>query len=169
MTRRWWRRNLTALIALVVVVGGGVFAVDRIEFGFVRNTPVAIEQGGTYTLAGWTFGPVSLESLDPVEVGTPPGTDPVRVTMRVEPGASAATCNTWKIVEPSTGRTWRTTTFDNGERPAYPLDYCPSDRLFPFHVAHTVMLLEGLDDHLVVTITVTGNGEILDLEFPISR
>lgn len=169
VSRRWWRRNAIALVALAVVIVAGVFAVDRIEFGYVRNTPVAVEEGGTYSLAGWTLGPVTVESLDPDAVGAPAGTDPVAVTMHVEPAAGEFDCRAPKIVEPATDRTWRTENLPDWERDEDQLSFCSSEVFAPYDVVNTVLLLDGLPGHLTVTVPVTGDGQILDLEFAVSR
>lgn len=165
----WWKRNAPALVAIAVILPVGAYAVDTIEFGYVRNTPVRIAEGESYRVGDWIVGPVTIESLDADAVDAPPGTDPVVVTIRIDPGHDDFICQSPTIVDASSGRTWRSRT-DLAWAPADDqLTYCASDTVVPYDIAHAILLSGGLGEHLDVVVPVSGDDQILDLRFVVSR
>lgn len=90
----WWRRNLVALIAVVVLGTGAVlfaFAYDWQSYQNANPTqPVDIARGGSGELAGGTFSIGALEVLpgdtdDGRRHGITPGTDVVVLDLDITP------------------------------------------------------------------------------------
>lgn len=174
MTRRWWRRNAVALAVLALLVPVGLYALDTIEFGAVRNAERDVAAGATTAVADWGFGPVTIESVDPAEVGAPSGTEPVIVTIRVDRGHRFLGCTPPSIVEPSTGRSWMSVTSLDWEPPVGTQTTCTSRTGIPYDLVALVLLPDGEGtsvgrDVLVELPTASNVAGGLDLRFAVDR
>lgn len=174
MTRGWWRRNAVALIVLALLVPAGLFALDAIEFGAVRNAERDIAAGSSTSIADWDFGSATVESLDPAAVGAPRGTEPVVVTVRVDRGHRFLRCTPPAIVEPATGRSWTSITTLDWSPPPGSQTSCTSRTGIPYDLVALVLLPAGegqsVGDDLIVELSTASNlAGGLDLRFAVDR
>jgi len=173
---RWWRRNALALGALVVLVPASLFAYDALGFGAVRNAELTVSGDEPHAMGGMpaaaALGPVTISPLERDEVGAPRGSDPVLVTIRVDPGEGLSSCRGVTVTEPSTGRQWRTVftgltwVQEQGQEMS-----CVSDAVIPYDVVAPVLLSDDVVGPLVVTITTFDQptGAVLDLRFTVEQ
>lgn len=156
MTARWWRRNAVALIALVVLVPASVWAFDQIEGGLARSAEHAVAPGDVLRVGDWAFGTPTVESVDPEEVGAPPGSDPVIVRVPVTPGREDVVCERPSLVDPATGREWTTSFGLDTPRGLDDPAFCSGESAAPFDLATLVLLPGGGDalDRLTVVLPV---------------
>lgn len=174
MSRAWWRRNAVALAVLVVLVPAGLFALDAIEFGAVRNAEREIAAGASTSVADWDFGPVRIDPVDAVEVGAPSGTEPVLVTIRVDRGHRFLGCTAPAIVEPATGRSWMSVTTLDWVPPVGAQTTCTSRTGIPYDLVALMLLPDSegrsVGDDLVVELSTASNAAGgLDLRFAVDR
>lgn len=158
MTRRWWRRNAVALIALVILVPTGVWAFDQIEGGLARSAQHTVAPGESIRVGDWTFAPPTIESVDPAEVGAPAGSDPVMVRVSVTPGRDDVLCDRPGLVDPATGREWATSFGLEAPSGADDIGSCSPDSPEPVDLATLILLpadgAGGLD-RLTVTVPIS--------------
>ena len=170
MTRAWWRRNAVALAVIALLVTVGLFAVDTLEFGTVRNAEREVAAGAVTSIADWDFGPVTIEPAEAADVGAPSGTEPVVVTIRVDRGHRFLGCTAPAIVEPATGRNWMSVTTLDWVPPVGAQTTCTSRTGVPYDLVALVLLPGGVGDDLVVELSTASNAAGgLDLRFAVDR
>lgn len=169
VTARWWRRNAVPLAALAVLVPASLFAFDAVEFGAVRNADRVIPAAGQTQVSGWTIGPVTVDSLDPAAVRAPGGSDPVVVTIRVDPGGDAIACTAPTVTEEATGREWRTVYTLEWTATADQQTFCNSDVAGAYDLVYTVLLRDDAVGPLVVELPTVVGRDGLDLRFAVDR
>lgn len=112
--RSWWRSNLVALVALVVLVPATATTVGYQEwyqhFGFGARavTAVMVPDDESVERLGATWGPLrggEVQDLSGLDV--PDDTRLLAVAVPVDASAEGIACETPKLVEQSTGREWR--------------------------------------------------------------
>lgn len=117
----WWRRNLVALIAMVVLVPATAAAIGWQEwyqyFGFGARAFSAVEvaEGDTAELGGAIWGPVRggvVEELTGLDV--PAGTRLIGVAVPVRASTAGIGCQMPTLVEQSTGREWHSVRLEIG-------------------------------------------------------
>lgn len=149
----WWRRNAVALGTLAVLVAAGVWAFDTVEFGAARNAQRSVAPGEAAEIGDWTFAPPTLSRVEPDEVGAPADSNPVVVRVRVNPGSDDVSCTVPTVIDPATGREWRTSyalswTQDDDES-----SFCSSEAAAPFDLTTLVLLPGDAPRDLVVEVT----------------
>jgi len=174
-TAGWWRRNALALGALALLIPASYVAFDTIEFAPLRTASFTASANETATVNGWQFEPARLRPVDPASVGAPPGSAPVVVSVRVQPGTASTLCFQPALIDPGTGREWRTA----GELTWSPGDhqqtYCPSSETATDYDLATIVLLPaeftdtGRLDGLLVSVSVSSGDAPLDLRLSVGR
>lgn len=112
--RRWWTRNATALLALVVLLPltAGVIAWQEFQTYFDGRhwQRTTVTSGDTIELAGAVLGPATLVDV-PADAGIelPPGARALAAQLTVLPGDEPLSCARPQLVELGTGRTWGAT------------------------------------------------------------
>lgn len=110
----WWRRNLIALVALVVLLPVTAAAVGWQEwyqfFGFGTRavSAVVVADGETADLAGATWGPLRGGEVQDISgLDVPDGARLLAVAVPVDASTAAVACALPTLVEQKTGREWR--------------------------------------------------------------
>lgn len=111
--RSWWRSNLLALVALVVLVPATALGIGGYEwhqfygFGARPYVPVQVEATHTAKLAGATWGPIrSVEVKDLSGLDVPSGTRLIAAAIPVDAGSTGVTCARPTLTHQESGREW---------------------------------------------------------------
>lgn len=169
MSGAWWRRNRVALIAIAVLVPAGWFALDTIEFGLTRNPEQSIGDGATLTIGGMTMGPVALAALDAGSVDAPASSAPTLVTIPVSADTDGTSCIGITVTEAATGRTWRSASSALEWEPAEGAqESCSAAAGDRFDLVAPVLLGDDVAGPLVVGVTVSDDGRVVDLRFDVA-
>lgn len=107
----WWRRNLVALCALVLLIPASVVVIagnEWADYYLYRSTlPVDAQDDGTIDLGNAVWGPVrSAEITDVSAFTVPADVKVIAVAVPVDPHDELPTCMSPMLVEQSTGRQW---------------------------------------------------------------
>lgn len=131
----WWRRNLVALLALVVLAPATALGIGWHEwhqfYGYDSRPflPTVVEKGGSAELGGATWGPVRTAVVDDTAgFDVPEGTTLIAVGVPVDAGAEGVTCSMPRLVQQETGREWESVRWEIGLLPdSEEPEYCTVD------------------------------------------
>lgn len=165
----WLRRNWIGLIAVAVLLPATVgitFATQWTSyFGGRSSAPVPVAEGDAvgFSTAEWLLEGserIAAESAEGVEIGLPPETVLVVVTVRVTPDGTPESPGCLVRLEELDGGTaargWNDSTYD-------PIDYsptegtqtyCPTDTREPYVLESTFVVPSDVSDNLALSVTV---------------
>jgi hypothetical protein len=109
--RGWWRRNLTALIAVAVLVPATALVLGGNEWWFMYQgraaLPVTAASGERPAFGDAQWGPASVREVTDPDLDIPPGTKILLVEVPVDPEDGPLSCTVEGLRElTGAGRQW---------------------------------------------------------------